>query len=316
MGNVGARQLRENAYRLEDFGCAPIESEPGCFRMLPGRPRPRLPKGDDHAEANLGYATRNVARRRAEQPKPLDWRFDPSTPTCDFFEGHNLDNVLDFQDAVANFIFAMERGEFLAWEAVVTQEQGLPLTQQQRAALEHLINLSDCHDNSRVRYINGMPRTDEPWYAILNKMVPRLLVEPFRTFEVHPREHFEAWRHLSTCLAECAGGLSFPVGATSPLEVIPLRLRHKLWLQDCFEFLSGLGHESDLTLQTESEHYRIDDFVEGLREHSDTIRYFDLTIESLLARLILPLTDRSLFIQAMQQRLGMTLPRERLADYL
>ena len=44
-------------------------------------------------------------------------------------------------------------------------------------------------------------------------------------------------------------------------EVVPAELRHRLWLQDCFDDLSGLGQEEDLTLDDPEQHYRIDEFI-------------------------------------------------------
>jgi len=97
---------------------------------------------------------------------------------------------------------------------------------------------------------------------------------------------------------------------------LPVRLRHKLWLQDCFEFLSGLGHDTKLTLQCEEQHYRIEDLIEGLREHKDSVCYFDLTLDSLLTSVVLPPGDRPILMRAMQDRLGMKSRADRLADYL
>ena len=70
----------------------------------------------------------------------------------------------------------MEDDRFLTWEAVVCHEQGLPLTRQQKAVLSELINFGD-PDDEQILYLNEIPRTTEPWYEILRKIAPRLLVE-------------------------------------------------------------------------------------------------------------------------------------------
>jgi hypothetical protein len=304
-----------NMYRLIDFGYDPEEARTGCFGLKRRRQRTGLPRGRDAAESVPGHATRIAVGLPAERQLPLEWSFDPWTPTCDFFEDQDLDDAEDLQDAVGNFISWMKRGGFLAWEAVVAHEHGLPLTRRQQAALDDLIDLN--HSRSeRVLYINGLPRTAEPWYAVLNKIVPRLLVEPFTSLDPPPREHCEGWRLLVECLNEHADGLSLPMGVTSAVEVVPVQLRHKLWLQDCFEFLCGLAREKQLTLQSEAQHYRIEDLVESLREHRDTVRYFDLTLDSLLARLMMPQTDRPIFMQAVQEKLRMKSAAGRIVDYL
>lgn len=251
---------------------------------------------------------------RPKRPLPLKWDFEPGIPTDDFFEGNDLRDGCS--EAVENFIFIMEQDEFLAWEAVMAHEQGLRLTRQQRAALDGLINFGDPEDDE-ILYINEIPRPGEPWYAILNRIVPHLLIELFRTFDLHYEEQCEGWGRLVQCLNEHADGLSLPLGVSSPMEVVPLELRHKLWLQDCFDALSGLGQEEELTLQSkEQREFRIEDFVESLREHKESVRYFDLTLDSLLTKVIVPEKDRPILVQAMQEKLGMKSTADRLADYL
>jgi hypothetical protein len=250
---------------------------------------------------------------RPERPLPFKWTFDPNIPTDDFFEGQRPED--DLGNAVENFIFVMEKNEFLAWEAVVAQEQGLRLTRRQRAALSELLSFNDVEDDE-ILYINETPRPSEPWYAILNKIVPHLLVEPFRTFDIHDDEQCEGWGGLVRCLNEHADGLSLPPGVSSPVEVVPAELRHKLWLQDCFDTLSGLGQDDDLTLEDPEQHYRIEDFVESLREHKESVQYFDLTLDSLLTRVIVPEKDRPILVQAMQEKLGMKSTADHIAEHL
>jgi len=252
-------------------------------------------------------------RSRPKRPLPLKWEFDPNIPTDDFFEGREPDHA--WSEAMESFIFIMEQDEFLAWEAVVAREQGLRLTRQQRAALSELISFNDADDE--ILYINEIPRPTEPWYAILNKIVPHLLIEPFRTFDMHYEEQCEGWGRLVQCLNEHADGLSLPPDVSSAVEVVPAELRHKLWLQDCFDALSGLGQDEELTLENEEQRqFRIEDFVDSLREHKESVRYFDLTLDSLLAKVIVPETDRPILVEAMQEKLGMKYTADRLADYL
>jgi hypothetical protein len=263
---------------------------------------------------------RKNKKKRKEQPTPdrpsaLDWTFGPNIPTCDFIKDYHLGQIWGLQEAVENFIDKMEKNDFLAWEAVMSQEQGLPLTAAQRATLDDLLGFGDS-ENEPILYIDGIERPNEPWYVILNKIVPHLLVEPLRTTDVPYEVQSEGWRRLVRCLNEYAGGLSLPLGVASPEEVVPVELRHKLWLQDCFDTLSGLGQDEELTLEDSEQHYRIDEFIEGLRRHKETVAYFGLTLDSLLTKVILPEKDRLIFIQVMQDKLGMKFTSDRIADYL
>ncbi len=257
---------------------------------------------------------RKKQRPRPERPLPLKWEFDPDIPTEDFFGGQSSDTA--WSEPLEDFIFIMERGEFLVWEAVMAREQGLRLTGQQRAAWNRLVSFDDAEDD-RILYINGVSRPSEPWYAILNKLVPHLRIEPFRTFDMHYEEQCEGWHRLVQCLNEHAHGLSLPDGVASPVEVVPAEVRHALWLQDCFDALSGLGQEAELTLEDDDQRqFRIDDFVNSLREHKDSVRYFALTLDSLLTKVIVPERDRPILIRAMQEELGIRSTADRLADYL
>ncbi len=253
-------------------------------------------------------------RPRPNRPLPLAWEFGPDVPTDDFFEGHSSDDI--WGEPLENFIHMMEQGEFLVWEAVMAREQGLRLTRQQQAALDGLISFN-AGEEDRVLYINEMARPSEPWYAILNTIAPHLLIEPFRTFDPHYAEQCEGWPRIVYCLKTHAEALSLPDGATSPIEVVPLELRHKLWLQECFDALSGLGQDAELTLEDEQQRkFRIDDFTAALREHKDSVRYFDLTLDSLLTKVILPERDRPILIGELQNQLGIGSTADRLADYL
>jgi hypothetical protein len=209
----------------------------------------------------------------------------------------------------------MEKDDFLAWEAVMAEEQGLPLTKKQEAALGELIDFSDGGDN-RVLCIDDIPRPNEPWHVILNKIVPRLLIEPFRTFDIHNEVQCDGWKDLAECLAEHGEGLSLPQSVSSPLEVVPLELRHKLWLQDCFDDLSGLGQDEALTLENGEQLFRIDGFIAAIREHKDSVQFFNLTLDTLLERVILPEKDKPYFMEMMQEKLGMKATAEQIADYL
>ena len=51
-----------------------------------------------------------------------DWVFGPDVPTTDFFQHRDVRDDSDLEWLVNDLIYALERGEFLQWEAVVCQE--------------------------------------------------------------------------------------------------------------------------------------------------------------------------------------------------
>jgi hypothetical protein len=245
----------------------------------------------------------------------MRWEFDPDIPTHDFLEEGPLDDTWNLQQAVENFVSWVEEGQFLTWEAVVCDEQGLPLTAGQKKASRSLLSFNDEEDD-QILYIDEIPRPSEPWYVILNKIVPHLLVEPFRTFDVHEEVQGDGWERIMTALNEHGQGLLLPPGVASYREVVPADLRHKLWLQYCYDMLSGLGQEDELTLANEDQEDRIDWLIDRLRECKESVVHFGLTLESLLTRVILPDKDQSIFIKMMQEKLGMGSAQEQIADRL
>jgi len=242
-------------------------------------------------------------------PAPIRWEFDPDIPTHDFLEEECLD------DTVRYFVDWLEDGRFLTWEAVVSEEQGLPLTAKQKKALGSLLDFNDEEDDG-ILYIDEIPRPSEPWHVILNKIVPQLLVEPYRTIDPHGEAESEGWNQIVAALREHGQGLSMPPGAKSPEEVVPAELRHKLWLQFCFNTLSGFGQSDELTLENPEEICQVDYFIENLRECKDIVAYFGLTLESLQTRLILPEKDQSIFVREMQSKLGLSSTQELIAPRL
>jgi hypothetical protein len=254
-------------------------------------------------------------KRPDQTPPAMRWEFDAGIPTDDFLEGCNLDQTWGLQEAVESFVFWMEDDRFLTWEAVVCMEQGVPLTAKQGKALDSLINFNEEAVEDQIFYINEIPRPSDPWHVILNKIVPHLLIEPFRTFDVHNDVQADGWHRITEALDEHGEGLSLPPGASSYREVVPADLRHKLWLQYCFDMLGGLGQEDDLIL-TEEDPWRVDEFIERLQECKESVAHFSLTLVSLLTRVVLPERDRPIFVKLMQEKLGLASAQEPIVDRL
>jgi hypothetical protein len=245
----------------------------------------------------------------------MRWEFDPDIPTHDFFEGGSLDNTWNLQEAVDGFVDWLEEDYFLTWEAVVSDEQGLALTPMQKSALRSLLSFNDEQDDQTL-YIDEIPRPSDLWHVILNKIVPHLVIEPYRTFDCHEEVKCDGWQQIITALKEHGQDLSLPPSVESVEQVVPAKLQHILWLQYCFNDLGGLGQEDDMTLEDPEEDYRIEWFIDHLRECKASVTYFDLNLESLLSKVILPAKDQPIFLAMMQHRLGLSSAQEPIADRL
>ena len=255
---------------------------------------------------------RKTQNQKAKIARTLNWDFADDIPTRDFF-ARSLNDRWALGEAVENFEWAMERHTFHTWEAVMSREQGLRLSKAQEELLDDLISFGE-DDEDQILYINDIPRPNEPWYAILNKVVPHLLVEPFETAAIYDDVTCEGWDQLMDCVTKHGKGLSLPEDVKSPEEVVPAELRHALWLQSCSGDLDGLGQAHDLSLHTQPE--RVDEFIDHLRERKDTVKFLDLTLDSLMKRIILPEADQPLFMAMMKDNLGMGSSACCLAEFL
>ena len=98
-------------------------------------------------------------KQSTKSPAPMRWEFDPDIPIHDFLEENALKDGLD--DTVDFFVDWLEDGTFLAWEAVICEEQDLPLTSRQKKALGKLLSFNDEEDDA-ILYIDEIPRPSEP----------------------------------------------------------------------------------------------------------------------------------------------------------
>lgn len=255
-----------------------------------------------------------IRNRTASRPRSMKWKSEPNVPTDTFFEDADFNDPGQLQEAVESFVSMMENGSFLTWEAVVCQEQALSLTRPQRRALQELIAFDD--DSDDILYIDETARPSQPWYTIVRKIAPRLLVEPYRTAEEHDDVIADGWKELERTLEDDSDGLSLPDGAESAIDVIPATLRHKLKMQNCFSELDGLCEEEDNILADKEEHYTVDWFLDELRDCKASVKFLGLTLNSLLRSLILPKKDEPIFTDLVKQKLGINSADDQLADYL
>ena len=127
---------------------------------------------------------------------------------------------------------------------------------------------------------------------------------------------YDGWKSLVAALEEHGEGLSLPAGVDRPVDIVPIELQHRLWLQACLDELSGLGQEEELTLKNEEQQDQIRWFIRDLREHKDTVVFLDLTLEKLLTVLILPPQDEPIFIEMMKEQLGLNSMQDKIAGRL
>ena len=240
--------------------------------------------------------------------------YNRDIPVYDFFSDHEIDTTWGLGECIDNLIFNIKKGYFFIWEAVVREEQGLPLSEEQEDALDDLLDFTD--DDGPILYIDEIPRPSEPWYEIVRKIPPKLMLIPFKTFDIHDEIYHEGWIELADCLKDYAYDLSLPEGVSTPIEVVPPDIRHKLWLQYCFDELSGLGQEEDLTLEDEEQKSRIKGFIRSLKEYKESVEYFNLTLDDLLTWVILPENDEKILVESLLKELGMKSSSDKLGDVL
>lgn len=238
-------------------------------------------------------------------------------PVYDFTSKHNLKDEWGLNESIDYLIHYFKTDLFLIWESILRKEQNLPLSEIQNRVINKVLHLTK--DDSTILYINNFPRPSEPWYEIVKKIVPILLVEPFKTYEIISEMYHDAWPEIAECLENNAFYLSLPEGISAPMDIIPLELRHKLWLQDCFDAISGIGQQEELTLDLEDEEEKmswINSFIDSLKKNKESVEYFDLTLEKLLERVILPSKDEKILIDCLLHELGLSFVSDKLSDVL
>ncbi len=247
---------------------------------------------------------------------PPEFYSDPEVPTHDHFEYIDLNDHGDLEGLLNDLVFEFENGYFLQWEAVIRKEHGLALAKAHQEALAELMNFNDEEDDERILHIDEIPRPAAPWYEIIKKLAEHLVVQEFKTFESRFEVTTEGWPELVKCLQEHGGDLSLPEGVESPIDVIPEEIQHRLWLQYCFDALSGLGQPDIEGLENPETHFRIEMFIDRLRECKNSVQFLNLTLEKLLTTLLLPPKDAEIFVDLMLKKLGMNSAKDRLAEFL
>lgn len=254
----------------------------------------------------------------AEQPS-IDWALATRhVSTMDILEGIDLEDSSAIQLAVEQFTWWLESDRYATWDAVIRDEQGLPLSRRQRELLDGLRCFEE--DSRRTRTIDEMPRPSEPWYETLRRLARRMLLPQIQTQKVYYEGEIEAWEELRETLEAVAEDLSLPPGATRPVDVLEDDLRHRLEVQVCFDRLVGVGQPgaggSPITLKDGDEEWRLLRFVQALRDRVESVAFLDLSLEGLMEIVVLPPRDREPLARFMKDQLGLETGRERLAAHL
>ena len=239
---------------------------------------------------------------------------DDDIPTYDFFENRNLSNHADLEDIIDHIIDDFENGHFLAWDAVIRMEQGLHLNARHKDALSGLTNFGE-DDEPQILYIDDLPRPSEPWYEIIRKVVPHLLIDQFVTYESSFGVITEGWPDVAYEIEENGKYLTLPDAIEYTIDIIPVEIQHKLWIQSCLGDFRGIGQEADLTLNNKEMDY-IDEFIGSLEECKDSVEFLNLSLQKILKILVFPHEERQIFILEMIMKLGLSSTRDLIAEYL
>ena len=128
-------------------------------------------------------------------------------PVGDFFESLDLSRSSDLTEAVERFIHEMETDTFRTWESVIREEQDLPTMPVLLDLAAELLNFNDPDLDDPVHYIDEIPRCSEPWYEILRRIAPHLVIERIRTADVHEDVLVTGWPRIATCIERRAQGI-------------------------------------------------------------------------------------------------------------
>lgn len=236
-------------------------------------------------------------------------------PTEDYFQYRDLNSHSDLESLVNNLIDDLEFGYFLQWEAVIRNEQGLALSSKQQEALYDMIHFEDEDEDDeveddRILYIDEVARPNKPWHEIVKIVSSHLVVDKLKTCDVRFEVITAGWPRLVESLNEYGKDLTLPQGISSPLDVVPAEIQHRLWFQYCCDAFIGIGQQDVPCLSDKISHYRFDMFMERLKECKESVDFLKLNLEKILSILILPSEDKKIFKRIMIDKLGINSVKE------
>jgi hypothetical protein len=313
------------AYQIGWSGRFSIEGEgfvvtenPGRVRTIVGYPTEAV---EAHCRLAQGSGTETMqAASSLSSAGPIDWELAlRDVPTESVFEGLSLDNPGDLDEAVSIFCTMLEDGSFAQWEAVIREEQGLPLSKRANDQLDELVDFEgDDEQEDRILYIDECARPSEPWYATLRRLADALLIPIVRTDHDYSDAQMDGWPMVEDYLESHSGELSLPPNAGGPLDVVSPDVLHRLRVQSALCELVGIGQgfRHGLTLANPDEHYRVDELTKCLTLHRASVEALGLTLQGLTERVELPPGEAALLTELLVARLGPLAPDEPLARWL
>jgi hypothetical protein len=294
-----------------------VTENSGRVRTVTGYPTEAI---EAHCRPAQGSGTETMqANSSPSSAGPIDWELAlRDVPTESVFEGLSLANPGDLNEAVSIFCTMLEDGSFAQWEAVIREEQGLPLSKRANDQLDDLADFEGDDDEERILYINGCSRPDEPWYATLRRLADALLIPIVRTDHDYPDAQMDGWPMVEDYLESHSGELSLPPNAGGPLDVVPPDVLHRLRIQSALCELVGIGQgfREGLTLANADEHYRVDELLQCLTRHRASVDALGLTLQGLTDRVELPPGEAAPLTELLVARLGPLAPDEPLARRL
>jgi hypothetical protein len=240
-------------------------------------------------------------------------------PTEDYFQYKDLNSHSDLESLVNNLIDDLKFGYFLQWDAVIKKEQGLILSTRQQKAFDGLIHFGDEDDeveDDRILYIDGVARPNKLWYEIVTIVTSHLVVDKLTTYDAHYEVITEGWPRLVESINEYGKGLTLPQAISSPLDVVPADVQHRLWYQYCCDPFLGIGQHDVPCLSDQSSHYRFDIFIERLNEYKESVDFLRLNLERILSILIFPSKDKEIFKRTIMDELGINSLKEPIIEFL
>jgi hypothetical protein len=230
--------------------------------------------------------------------RPIDWQQAVrGVPVEDYLDAYELSSPAGRHDAVEDVVYLLESGRWLTWEAVVREEQGLPLGEAHELALDELLDFSD-DEEDRVLWIDESARPREPWYATVQRLARTLQVVRYVTSAAHYEGELTAGERLLLAVEEHGEHLSLPPGADRPYDAIGPELWDRLTVQVALDAFSGVGAGAEVV-----DADRIDWFLRDLKARIASVVALDVSLDDVLAPLVMPHRERERLVRAVVQQL-------------
>lgn len=202
-------------------------------------------------------------------------------------------------DVAEQFAAELESGRCEVWEALLRQEQGLPLTEQQRLCLGEMLGSAE-----RIPLLDDRPRPCEPWYQALQYLLARLCERPEGDENQMIWVHYVAVRVLDA-VAEHATRLSLPPGVDSLAELLAGERVSLVRARAIVDPLLGIGQAGDdgqpMSLADPKQRYRIEWIAKAMRAEAAHLERLGWGIEELLEHVSLAPEERRMLLEGLDE---------------